>query len=175
LTKSVDAPTGQTGSPDTSPNHLNINGDLAAGTHADWGPITFHLRDTTGFDNGVLAFETFSTSFDNTDYASASAAYAAAHQPPGGGTTNPPGGTTEIDWNALAERVLKYFGETGQWGLLDDWLSNMPPDHGGGTAPSGGPTDWEALAVRVNAYHDATGQWGLLDQWLSSMPPDSLI
>ena len=159
--------TGQDAGPpqsESSPDWININGDIPAGTEATWGPITFHLRDSPAADNGFLAFQTLAGAYDPAELAQAQAAYDAAHP-----TTPPAGGTTAVDWDTLATRVLNYFDATGQWGLLDDWLGNMPPD---GQA-SGGPTDWDALAVRINAYHDATGQWGLLDQWLSSSPPDA--
>jgi Ca2+-binding RTX toxin-like protein len=35
-----------------------------------------------------------------------------------------------IDWDTLADRVNAYHDSTGQWGLLDDWLSSTPPDGG---------------------------------------------
>lgn len=35
-----------------------------------------------------------------------------------------------INWEALAERVTAYHEATGAWGMLDDWLSQAPPDGG---------------------------------------------
>ena len=74
-----------------------------------------------------------------------------------------------FDWEALATRVFAYFERTGQWGLIDEWLSDTPPDQ----ALAESTVDWDALGSRVTAYFDATGQWGLLDDWLAGNPPDN--
>ncbi len=38
------------------------------------------------------------------------------------------GQSMDVDWNALAARVLAFHEATGSWGLLSDWLSETPPD-----------------------------------------------
>jgi hypothetical protein len=76
----------------------------------------------------------------------------------------------EIDWDALAARVLSFFEKTGSWGLLSEWLSPNPPDGGGDGAPTG-EVDWDTLSVRVEQYFADTGQYGLLEDWLSPPPP----
>ncbi len=43
------------------------------------------------------------------------------------GDTGEAGGR-DVDWDALAARVLAYHEATGSWGLLSDWLSDAPPD-----------------------------------------------
>ena len=34
----------------------------------------------------------------------------------------------DVDWSSLAARVAAYHAATGDWGLLDHWLTDMPPD-----------------------------------------------
>lgn len=59
-----------------------------------------------------------------------------------------------VDWNALAARVTAYRELTGDWGLLEDWLSGTAPDltgAGGAISLGGGvaePGVYTAGALR---------------------------
>lgn len=44
--------------------------------------------------------------------------------------TPSPGAVSSVDWDALTARVSAYVESTGQWGLLEDWLTPPPPDGG---------------------------------------------
>ena len=115
-----------------APGTITLTGVVGAGTTATIGPVVMHERDQAGVDDSfALAFFRTDGAISPTDFADLQAQWDALHplaSPVGGG------GGSAVDWNALGERVLVYFGNTGQWGDLDDWLTPPPPD--------GGPADY---------------------------------
>jgi serralysin len=67
-------------------------------------------------------------------------------------------GADAVDWEALAARVLAFHTTTGSWGLLSEWLSDMPPDAAGDEHREV-PADLEKIAVQENGA--SGGDWHL--------------
>jgi serralysin len=66
----------------------------------------------------------------------------------------------EIDWEALAERVLAFFAATGSWGLISEWLSDTPPDGAGPPTRIESP-DTDPTTHDQNDHHTASSDWHL--------------
>ncbi len=144
-----------------APRDLTLRGEIANGAEVPWSTNTVlhQIQNLPTDDDFTLYIRPLIS-------AEEAAKIPTAMEPVKPGPDDP-----GFDWNALAERVLRYYEATGSWGLLSEWLSDNPPDKGW-TPPSGErEVDWNLLSERVEDYYADTGQWGLLEDWLSPPPP----
>lgn len=125
--------TGGEGTPG-APSTIGIHGVIAPHSSLTIPVGTLHERDQQGIDDSfVMVFYPTTDFITAADFATLKAQYDALHPPP---VVTPPTPTAsgEVDWDALAGRTNAYFASTGQYGLLEDWLTPPPPDNG--------PTDY---------------------------------
>ncbi len=111
-----------------APSQIDIGGTIPAGATATLA-VTLHARDQADVnDSFTMTFDRGANFISAADRTKLEAEWAAMN--PTGPTDPDP--TGEVDWTALAARVEEFVATTGQWGILEEWLSPPPP------APDGG-------------------------------------